>query len=134
SLTQTRPMTTAPHVLITGGGRGIGASTVRLARERGWAVTFTYRTDDGSAAALAAQTGAFPIRSDIATDDPSALVDAVEQHGALTALVNNAGITGPIGDFRDSDPSLLRTIIDVNLLGPMLLTHEVVRRWVERGT
>src|SRR5688572_10562553 len=133
-MTQTRPMTTAPHVLITGGGRGIGASTVRLARERGWAVTFTYRADEGSASALAAETGAVAIRSDVATDDPVELVDAAEQRGPLTALVNNAGITGPIGDFRDSDPALLRTIVDVNLLGPMVLTHVVVRRWLDRGT
>lgn len=122
------------HVLITGGGRGIGASTVALARERGWQVTFTYRADHSRAAEVAAATGAVAIASDIAADDPGALLDRVEQSGPLTALVNNAGITGPITDFVDSDTGMLPLLFETNLLGPMRLTQALVRRWLVRGT
>ena len=42
-------MTTAGRALVIGGRRGIGAAVVRAMADRGYAVTYTYRTDAGDA-------------------------------------------------------------------------------------
>jgi NAD(P)-dependent dehydrogenase (short-subunit alcohol dehydrogenase family) len=48
--------------------------------------------------------------------------------------VNNAGVTGRIGPFRETDPATLRRVIDVNVIGTMLCAREALARWAERGT
>jgi len=53
--------------------------------------------------------------------------------GPVTALVNNAGITGPIGSFKDLTFDTLRRIVDTNLIGTALLAQEAVRRWEAAG-
>ncbi len=53
--------------------------------------------------------------------------------GPPTAVVNNAGITGRIGNFATLPLEVLRRTIDVNLLGTMLVAQEAVRRWQAAG-
>lgn len=127
-------------LVVTGGGRGIGAAVVRKAALGGYAVCFGYSRDDGAAAALARELDArggraLAFRGDVA--DPEAvggLFDAAERaFGPVTALVNNAGITGPIGAFRDVGLPTLRRLLDVNVLGVMLCAQEAVRRWERDG-
>ena len=127
-------------LVVTGGSRGIGAAIVRGAAARGYSVAFSYRDNAGAARKLAAElteTGArvHAIRGEVA--DPafaSALFDeATETVGPVTAVVNNAGITGPLGPFRDVPADTLRRVIDVNLLGTMQVAQEAVRRWQAAG-
>lgn len=47
--------------------------------------------------------------------------------------MNNAGVTGPIGSFRDLDYAVLRRVLDVNVVGTMLCAQEAIRRWERRG-
>lgn len=125
-------------LLVTGGGRGIGAAVVRAAAERGYRVCFSYVEDAGAADALTAELGRDRVRAtkgDVA--DPAfaaAFFDEAEAaFGPVTALVNNAGVTGGLGPFPDASAETIRRTMEVNLLGTMLMAREAVLRWQARG-
>lgn len=88
-------------VLITGGSRGIGAAAVRLFRQAGARVAFSYRSAEAEAMALQAECGGPDVCRAIWQDlvspaDGDALVQAAVAHfGALHALVANHGIWPP---------------------------------------
>ena len=101
----TREPGTGP-VIVTGGGRGIGAATVRRVVAAGRSVCFGYRSDAASADALVAELEAdagasgptvLAVRCDLATEaGVLTLFEACDAGlGAPTALVNNAGIVAP---------------------------------------
>ncbi len=108
--------------LITGGSRGIGAAAVRLFRDAGARVAFSFRSAQSAADALVAETGpelcaAFP--QDLATpEDGRALVRrTVERFGQLDILVVNHGVWPPddvpIGAMSDEQwRSTLSTNLD----------------------
>lgn len=87
--------------LVTGGSRGIGAATVRLFRQAGARVVFSYRQAHAQADALAAECGGpewcRAVRQELETvGDGQGLIDtAVAQWGSLDALVVNHGIWPP---------------------------------------
>lgn len=127
-------------LLITGGSRGIGAATARLAAAHGYEVCFTYVAHHEAAHAVVAEIEALGrqawcLQADAGDPD---FADKVLRHipasfPPLVALVNNAGITGPLGAFVDSSAATMRQVLEVNVLGLMLLTQQVVRRWREAG-
>ncbi|TWF79998.1 NAD(P)-dependent dehydrogenase (short-subunit alcohol dehydrogenase family) [Pseudonocardia hierapolitana] len=124
-------------LVVTGGSRGIGAAVTRAAHARGYAVGAGYASDDAAADRLRAELpGVVAVRADVA--DPAsvtALFDATEAaFGPVTALVNNAGVTGRLGAFTDAPVATLRRVLDVNVLGTMLCAQEALRRWADRGT
>src|SRR5271168_4126240 len=108
--------------LITGGSRGIGAATVRMFRQAGARVAFSYQSAAATADALAAECGGtedcVAIQQDLATaDDGRALVaSAVEALGRLDCLVVNHGIwpshDAPIAEM---DNAQWRGTLSVNL-------------------
>jgi len=55
-------------MLVTGGSRGIGAATVRLAVERGYKVALNYVHNEAAAGKLARETGAIAIPGDVAAE------------------------------------------------------------------
>jgi len=87
--------------LVTGGSRGIGAATVRLLRQAGARVVFSYRRAEAQARALVDECGGedvcFAVRQELATaEDGMALVAAaVAAWGRVDALVVNHGIWPP---------------------------------------
>jgi len=87
--------------LITGGSRGIGAATVRLFRQAGARVAFSYQQATDQAHALAAELGGptlcLPIQQTLATpEDGEALVaQTLAAFGDLDLLVANHGIWPP---------------------------------------
>jgi 3-oxoacyl-[acyl-carrier protein] reductase len=103
---------------ITGGSRGIGAAAVRLFRQSGYHVAFTYYNSTRVAIALADETGAKPIKMDAA--DPAqaatAVLRALNDLPHIDVLINNAGASGfgPLDAISDSE---WRRVIDVNLSG-----------------
>ncbi|MFC5926241.1 SDR family NAD(P)-dependent oxidoreductase [Micromonospora vulcania] len=129
----------APVTVITGGGRGIGAATARRLARAGHDIALCYRRDDDAANAVLADlraTGrqAIAVRAD--TTDPDqvdALFDAATQLGPLTGLVNNAGVTSPIGPFTELRVEDLRRVVDVNLVGYVLCAQQAARRMAGPG-
>ena len=123
-------------MLVTGGGRGIGAAVVRLAAARGYDVCLTFlgdaaRAEGTAAAAREAGARALALRADVA--DPAArercfaAVDA-EFGGRLDALVNNAGITGPAGRLADTPDAVWEQVVRTNVLGLAACSRDAVRR------
>lgn len=120
--------------VVTGGSRGIGAATVRQLAAAGHDVAFCYRRDEAAAQTVlrdvhAAGRRGVAIRAD--TTDPDQVVrlfDAATELGEPTGLVNNAGVTSPIGPFVDLAVTDLRRVIDVNLVGYTLCAQQAARR------
>ncbi|AVS83665.1 oxidoreductase [Paracidovorax avenae] len=128
-------------VLVTGGSRGIGAATARLAARRGWAVAVNYARDAAAAGrvvdTIRAEGGeAVAIQADVA-DEPQvvALFETVDtQWGRLSALVNNAGVVDVPARVSEMSGERLRRMFDINVLGSFYCAREAVRRMsVQRG-
>lgn len=131
---------TAGTVLITGASRGIGAQTARLAAAAGHDVAITWVARPDAAAAVVADIEALgrravAIQADVADASSADQVLAAipVDFPPLVGLVNNAGITGPLGRFVDADDAMIRRVFDVNVFGLMQLTRQVVARWLAEG-
>lgn len=128
-------------VVITGGGRGIGAATALLAAQYGWDVSVSYRTDAQAAAVVASRcrehgVAAVAVRADVADEaDVVRLFETTHRElGAITALVNNAGIVAARATVAELDAARIERLLAVNVLGPFLCAREAVRRMaVSRG-
>lgn len=130
----------AKVVLVTGGSRGIGAAVARAAARAGHAVAINYASDADAAEAVAAQVRAaggqaMAVPGDVAREeDVAAMFDRTEAVlGPVAMLVNNAGITGPIGPFQAVQTSTLERVLAVNVLGTFLCTREALARHVRHG-
>ena len=125
--------------IVTGGGRGIGAATARLLAQRGYDVAISWLSDAESAAAVVADIEAagrrgLAVKSDAGSEQETESLFATvdEQLGTLTALVNNAGITGNF-DRLDSVPAeTIRKCMDANLYGTIWGCRAAVRRMSTR--
>jgi NAD(P)-dependent dehydrogenase (short-subunit alcohol dehydrogenase family) len=128
--------TPTPGVMIvTGGGRGIGAATVRAAAAAGYAIGVNFRSSAGSAKALVnaiVRSGgrAVAVQGDTASEaDVVRLFETVDRElGPVRALVNNAGTTGRAGRVADLATATLREVLDVNVVGCFLCAREAIRR------
>ena len=121
-------------MLVTGGGRGIGAAVARQAGQGGWAVLLTYRADESAAASVVAgiQAGggtARAVAADIACEaDVLAAFAAAEQLGPLRGLVANAGIVATKSRVDEMTAGRIERVLAVNVLGTILCCREAVRR------
>lgn len=130
---------TGKVVLVTGGGRGIGAETARLAASRGWAVAVNYLADRPSADAVvadivAAGGEAVAVRGDIGREADILAMFAVvdERFGRLDALVNNAGVVDVMARVDEMGAARLERMMRINVIGSMLCAREAVRRMSTR--
>ncbi len=122
-------------LLVTGGSRGIGAATCRLAAKAGWAVAVNYTANslaaDEVVRAIRAEGGrAMAVQADV-VDEPQVLrmfeqVDA--KLGRLTGLVNNAGVVDRRARLDEMDMARWRRMFDINVIGSLLCAREAVRR------
>ncbi|MFF3397708.1 SDR family NAD(P)-dependent oxidoreductase [Streptomyces sp. NPDC002659] len=130
-----------PVTIVTGGSRGIGAATcVRLAAD-GHDLALAYISDSAAAnevAAAVVATGArcVTVQADVSEEaDVERLFDtAARELGPVTGLVNNAGVTGPLGRLTDTRTSDLRRVIEVNLLGHLLCCRRAARDMAALGS
>jgi NAD(P)-dependent dehydrogenase (short-subunit alcohol dehydrogenase family) len=121
-------------LLITGGSRGIGAATARLAARQGYDVAINYVGNEKAANEVVAEieksnARGIAIKGDMASEaDILKMFDAVDKFGKLTHLVNNAGIIGTSSKFADAPADMIRRVVDVNVTGAMIVAREAVRR------
>ncbi|MGW6940580.1 SDR family oxidoreductase [Streptomyces xanthophaeus] len=133
-------MPARPVTVVTGGSRGIGAATcLRLAAD-GHDLALGYLRDASAAEAVAARVRAagarcVTVRADTAQEsDVERLFDvAGGELGTVTGLVNNAGVTGPLGRLADARIEDLRRVVEVNLLGYLLCCRRAARDMAEAG-
>jgi NAD(P)-dependent dehydrogenase (short-subunit alcohol dehydrogenase family) len=129
----------APLILVTGGSRGVGAATARLAAERGYDVAISFVANEAAAEAVAADVRslgrqALAVRADSA--DPAQvaqLFEAIDRHfGRIDVLVNNAAIIGRQSRLEGLGFERMQRIFAVNAIGPMLCAQQAVRRMSQR--
>ncbi|HEY0178888.1 MAG TPA: glucose 1-dehydrogenase [Dokdonella sp.] len=125
----------APLILITGGSRGIGAATARLAAARGYDVAISFLADESAAVAVAgdveaAGRRAFAMRADSADPEQVArLFSAIDREfGRIDVLVNNAAVLARQSRLEDLDVERMRRIFAVNAIGPMLCAQQATKR------
>lgn len=125
--------------IVTGGSRGIGAATARLAADAGYRVCLTYRNrrEDAEAvvAAIARAGGeAIAVQADlgIEADVLRLFEDTDRRLGRPDALVNNAGMLERQMRLEQMDAARLRRVFDANVVGSFLCAREAVRRMSTR--
>ena len=122
-------------MIVTGGGRGIGAATAKLAAQHGYAVCVNYLANSMAAELVVnaieeAGGTAIAQQADVSDEDEvEELFRIVDRElGPLTALVNNAGLAGPINRLEDAESSTIRRVVEVNLLGTIFCARAAVER------
>jgi meso-butanediol dehydrogenase / (S,S)-butanediol dehydrogenase / diacetyl reductase len=126
------------HVIVTGGGRGIGQATARAFAAAGAEVLVLGRTVADLEDTVRQITGdggrAWLIRCDVS--DEAQVDDAVraaaERWEHIDVLINNAGIDDDT-PFLDIDRARWRAVIDTNLTGAFLMAQAVARRMAQTG-
>ena len=124
----------AKVMIVTGGGRGIGAATARLAARQGYAVCVNYARDRASAEALAREIEGIAVQADVALE--SHVVKLFEETdrrlGKLSVLVNNAGIVDKNARVDELTAQRIERMFAVNVTGSMLCAREAIKRMSTR--
>lgn len=124
-----------PVLLITGGGRGIGAATALLAAQRGYAVAVNYASNslaaDEVVRTIRAGGGtAIAVQADVGDEaQVTSMFEKVDAKlGRLTALVNNAGVVDVQARVDEMSVARLERMFRINVIGSFVCAREAVRR------
>ena len=129
-------------LIVTGGGRGIGAEVSIRAAEEGWDVCIGYRVREEAALAIAdriKKIGRNAITAQVDVSLPEEVVQlfdtCISELGAPLGLVNSAGILDPISRIDEIGNEPLWRHISVNIAGTMYCSREAVKRmsWKHHG-
>ena len=125
----------APVILITGGSRGVGAATARLAAAQGYDVAISYVSNESAAHAVAADVEAagrraLPVCADSADPEQVARLFAAIDHefDRIDVLVNNAAILAQQFRLEDLPFERMQRIFAVNAIGPILCAQQAAKR------
>jgi NAD(P)-dependent dehydrogenase (short-subunit alcohol dehydrogenase family) len=126
-------------LLVTGGGRGIGAATARLAAQQGWTVAVNYTANSLAADEVVRQIragggSAMAAQADVAVEaHVMTMFERIDaKFGPITGLVNNAGVVDVSARLDEMDMARWRRMFDVNVMGTLLCAREAVRRMSTR--
>ncbi|MDQ3261554.1 MAG: SDR family oxidoreductase [Burkholderiales bacterium] len=125
----------AKVLLVTGASRGIGAATAKLGAARGFDVCVNYNSNGALAEAVvkdirASGRAAVAVQADTSQEqDVVRLFKACDRElGPVSALVNNAGITGGVALIEEVNAHMLRELMEINIVGYFLCAKEAVKR------
>jgi NAD(P)-dependent dehydrogenase (short-subunit alcohol dehydrogenase family) len=123
-------------LIVTGGGRGIGAETARLAAERGYKVAVNYRENRDAAVSLikTLKAKAIAVQADVASEaDVVRLFETVDRElGPVTALVNNAGVVDRGTRVAEMSAARIARMFAINITGSFLCAREAIKRMSKR--
>jgi NAD(P)-dependent dehydrogenase (short-subunit alcohol dehydrogenase family) len=126
-------------LIVTGGSRGIGAAVARLAGEHGYVVAVNFNTGESDAKNVVEEIlsdggRALAIQADVSREEQIVRMfgTAERELGPITALVNNAAITGGFARVEEVSSSALAKVFAVNVSGTILCSREAVRRMSTR--
>ena len=121
--------------LVTGSSQGLGAATVRRLARNGYAVCVNYNHNEDKAKAIVENINgeggkAIAVQADVSDENQIEKLFAAVDHklGPLTALINNAGMTGKRCKVLDLDVEYIRSMINTNITGLILCSREAVKR------
>lgn len=122
-------------LLVTGGGRGIGAAICRLGAAAGYRVGVNYAANAEAAEALVGeirQNGgdAIAVRGNVGSEaDVLAMFDLMNHtYGRLDALVNNAGVVDRKARLDEMSLERFERMFRINAIGSLLCAREAVKR------
>ena len=126
-------------LLVTGGGRGIGAAAARLAAQQGWTVAVNYTANSLAADEVVRQIrasdgNAMAVQADVAIEaQVMTMFERIDaKFGPITGLVNNAGVVDVSARLDEMDMARWRRMFDINVMGTLLCAREAVRRMSTR--
>jgi len=126
-------------LLVTGGGRGIGAATARLAARQGWTVAVNYAANSLAADEVVRQIragggNAMAVQADVADEGQVlAMFERIDaKFGHIAGLVNNAGVVDVSARLDEMHMARWRRMFDINVMGTLLCAREAVRRMSTR--
>jgi NAD(P)-dependent dehydrogenase (short-subunit alcohol dehydrogenase family) len=117
--------------VITGGARGIGYAIAERMLASGAAVAIWDADQEAltrASGGLAAKGKVFGANVDVTSEHSiaPAVAALIKEAGKIDILVNNAGITGGNAPTWELSPDVWRQVINVNLIGPYLMSRAVV--------
>lgn len=122
-------------ILITGGSRGIGAATAKLAATKGYTIGINYRSNQQAAKQVIHdihQAGgkAFAIKADISEEKQVLeMFEKLDAHGGeLRGLVNNAGILFRASPVVEMSVERWQKVYNTNMIGTFLCSRESIKR------
>ena len=122
-------------LVVTGSSRGIGAACAILGAARGFKVCVNYHSSPDRAEQVVADIAAaggevIAVGGDMGVEaDIINLFAKVDQElGPVTALINNAGVTGNLGRLDEMTAADMTDVFRTNLTGPFLCSREAVKR------
>ena len=133
--------TTRKVILITGGSRGIGAATARIAAERGYNVAFSYRSNQQEADRVLTDLlringpeSALALQADVSVeaDIEGLIAKTVEHFGHIDVLVNSAGVVDNVARIDEMSGDRFERMLRINTFGTMVCIREAVKRMSTR--
>lgn len=126
-------------MIVTGGSRGIGAATARLAAQQGYAVAVNYVSNRQAADQVVSEITnagghALAVQADMAVEaDIMALFETVDRElGQVNVLVNNAGVIDQISRVEDMSFERVDRMMRINVTGPFICAREAIKRMSTR--
>jgi NAD(P)-dependent dehydrogenase (short-subunit alcohol dehydrogenase family) len=121
-------------MLITGGSRGIGAASARLAAERGYKVCVNYHQNSKAAETLAREISGIAIGADVSAEgDVVRMFQEVDQKlGRISVLVNNAGVVDLTARVDEMTAERINRMFAINVTGSFICAREAVKRMSKR--
>ena len=122
-------------LVVTGASRGIGAACAILGAAQGFKVCVNYNSSPDRAEAVVAEINAAGGEAIAAVGDMGREADIIQlfntvdqELGPVTALINNAGMTGNIGRLDEMTEADMTDVFRLNLIGPFVCAREAVKR------